>query len=340
VVERRGGDIPRIPFFWHKSFNTGTEEKYSERLQELCASVVDDILTVYWTPPGDFEAPAEFPPDYKWAIEPAPQQTEVRGVTDRRVVSSTDLIDAFIEAMPDPAPFHEGAYPACAIEAQPDRYRVGFDMFTLFERTWFIFGMENTLCEMALNPDRFKRLLAAFTRYHKKVMDSFAALGTHAYFATDDLGSQDRLIFSHAQFRDLYMPFYEELADYAHGHGMTFWLHSDGAITELLDDLITIGVDALHPIQPHCMDPVVVAKKYAGKITFIAGIDVQILLPQGSVAEVEAGTRALIDTFDRAEGGLVLSAANAIMPETPFENIAAWFDIAQRYGGEHRALYA
>jgi hypothetical protein len=339
VVERRGGDISRVPFFWHKSCNTGTMERHGERLEKLNEAVVDDVLPLYWTPPGDFEAPEEFPPDYKWAIEDAPPDATEKGITSRRVISSTDLIDEFIEAMPLPAAFHENAYPACAIDANPNRYRVGFDLFTLFERAWFLFGMENTLCEMALNPERFKRLMAAFTGYHKQVIENFAALGAHAYFATDDLGSQDRLLFSQAQFRELFLPFYEEMIDHCHGLGMTFWLHSDGAITELLDDLIAVGVDALHPIQPHSMDPAVVTEKCAGRITFIAGIDVQVLLPGGSVEEVRSGTRELIDAFDSAEGGLILSTANAIMPETPFDNIFAWFDTAQRYGMESRRRF-
>ena len=339
VVERRGGDIPRVPFFWHKTYNGGTIERHGEKLTELNESIVDDVVGVMWSPPGDFEAPEGFPPDYKWAIEDEPPNPEERGITSRRVISSTDLIDDFIEAMPDPAPFHEGVYPACAIEANPDRYRVGWDMFTLFERAWFLFGMADIMCEMALNPERMKRLCRAFTNYHKKAMDNLAALGTHAYFATDDLGSQDRLLFSRKQFRDIYLPFYEEMIDHCHGLGMTFWLHSCGAMTELLDDFISVGLDALHPIQPHAMDQAAVAKKYAGKITFIAGMDVQYLLPGCTVDEVIAGTKELVDTFDRAEGGLILASANAIMPETPFDNIAAWFNTAQAYGAEHRKQF-
>lgn len=339
VVERRGGDIPRPPFFWHKTYNGGTVERHGEALEALNATVVDDVIGLLWTPPGDFEAPEGFDPDYKWAIEDAPPEPLDRGITSRRVVSSTDLIDEFIEAMPAPAPFHEGVYPRCAIDANPDRYRVGWDMFTLFERAWFLFGMDNILCEMALNPDRMKRLCRAFTDYHKQAIDNLAVLGAHAYFITDDLGSQDRLLFSPEQFRDIYLPFYEEMIDHCHGYGMTVWMHSCGAIEELLDDFIAVGLDALHPIQPHAMDQAAVAAKYAGKITFIAGMDVQYLLPGGTVEEVVAGTKQLIDTFDRAEGGCILASANAIMPETPLDNIAAWFHTAQTYGVEHRKTF-
>ena len=54
---------------------------------------------------------------------------------------------------------------------------------------------------------------------------------------------------------------------------------------------------------------------------------------------VQGKGEELIDAFDSAEGGLILSTANAIMPETPFDNIFAWFDTAQRYGMESRRRF-
>ena len=57
---------------------------------------------------------------------------------------------------------------------------------------------------------------------------------------------------------------------------------------------------------------------------------VQEATPDGVRQEV----RHLIDTFDRPEGGLCLSAGN------PFENIEAFLDEALRYGDEHRLRFA
>ena len=339
VVERRGGDIPRVPLFWHKFYNHGTIEKYGQALQELNASIVDDCISLQYTAPGNFAAPEGAPPGYKWAIEPDPGDLGTRGVTSRPVVSSTDLIDDFIEALPDPADttYYEG--PEQAAKANPDRYCVGWDFFCLFERAWFLFGMEETLCEMMLARPRMERLFRAFTDYHKKVMTGYAAAGAHGYFTSDDLGTQETLIFSRSLFAELYLPFYAELVEHCHSLGMHFWLHSCGAVTELLDALVSIGVDVLHPIQPIAMDQQDVARGFGDRLTFLAGIDVQRLLPAGTVREVEEGTRLLIDTFDREEGGAILAASNGIMPETPLANISAWLVTAERYGRERRTRH-
>jgi uroporphyrinogen-III decarboxylase len=222
----------------------------------------------------------------------------------------------------------------------PGRYCVGWDFFCLFERSWFLFGMEPILCEMLLNPARFRRLLRAFTDYHKRVISGFAAAGAHGYFTSDDLGSQQTLLFSRTAFRDLCRPFYAEIAAHCHSLGLHFWLHVCGAVTDLLDDFVELGVDVLHPIQPVAMDQAAVAQDYRGRLTFLAGIDVQYLLPAGSAADVQAGTRRLIDTFDYEQGGCILAASNGIMPETPLANIKAWLTTAESYGRVRRAAYA
>jgi uroporphyrinogen decarboxylase len=138
----------------------------------------------------------------------------------------------------------------------------------------------------------------------------------------------------------MFKPCYADLARHCHRLGLSFWLHCCGAVTELLDDFIEMGVDVIHPIQPYAMDQRAVAEKYCGRISFLTGIDVQYLLPQASPEGVAQGTRALIDVFDRDYGGCLLAASNGIMPETPLENIRAWLTTAEAYGAEKRRAYA
>jgi hypothetical protein len=339
VIERRGGDIPRIPLFWHKFYNNGTIEKYGEALQRLNESIVDDCINLGFKSPGHFKAPEGTPENYRWAIEPDPGDLKTKGITSRNVVSSTDLIDKFIEAIPDPSDPLYYMDASKLAQDHPDRYCVGWDFHCLFERSWFLFGMDNILCEMMLNPERMKRLLRAFTDYHKKVITNYAKAGAHAYFTADDLGTQKSLMFSQDLLRDQYLPLYEEMIDHCHSLGMHFWLHVCGAITDLLDDFASIKLDVLHPIQPVAMDQQRVAKQYKGKLTFLAGIDVQYLLPAGTTEEVAEGTRKLIDTFDHEEGGCILAASNGIMPETSLANIKTWLTTAESYGRERRKSY-
>lgn len=177
AVERRGGPVPRVPLFWHKFYNAGTIEKYGEALRTLNDSVVDDCVDLFYLPPGNFEAPKSTAEDYKWAIEPDPGDLATQGITSRHVVSSVELIDAFAEAMPDPSNLSYFDDARRVAGDHEGRYCVGWDFFCLFEASWFRFGMADILCEMVDDPDRMRRLLRAFTDYHKEVMTQYAAAG-------------------------------------------------------------------------------------------------------------------------------------------------------------------
>ena len=74
------------------------------------------------------------------------------------------------------------------------------------------------------------------------------------------------------------------------------------------------------------MDDEYTAREYGGRIAFWIGMDVQQLMPFGTPEEVREGCLRRMRTFYRPDGGLILAAGNAIMPETPMENIRAYLE--------------
>ena len=72
---------------------------------------------------------------------------------------------------------------------------------------------------------------------------------------------------------------------------MDVWVHSCGNIQRILPDLAEMGVDALNPVQPECMDIYELKEKHGDKITFWGGISTQQTLPYGTPEEVVAETR-------------------------------------------------
>jgi uroporphyrinogen-III decarboxylase len=84
------------------------------------------------------------------------------------------------------------------------------------------------------------------------------------------------------------------------------------------------------------MDEKTIAAQYGGRMSFLAGFDVQQTLRTASPEEVRAEVRFLVDTFDRADGGLCLAAGNGILPGTPLENVDAFLDEALSYGAKKR----
>jgi uroporphyrinogen decarboxylase len=101
--------------------------------------------------------------------------------------------------------------------------------------------------------------------------------------------------------------------------------HSDGDVTAIVDDLIEIGVDILNPVQPECMDPVALRRRYGKRVGIWGTIGTQSTFPFGSPDDVRREVRTRIETVG-TDGGLFLAPTHMIEPEVPFENIVAFVD--------------
>ena len=69
--------------------------------------------------------------------------------------------------------------------------------------------------------------------------------------SSDDQGTQSGPILPPAVYRELFVPYYKRVNDVVHelAPEMKIFLHSCGAIYDLLDDVIDAGFDVLNPIQ-------------------------------------------------------------------------------------------
>jgi uroporphyrinogen decarboxylase len=72
-------------------------------------------------------------------------------------------------------------------------------------------------------------------------------------------------------------------------------------------------------------------KNYGDQLTFYGGVDVQRLLPFGTVDEVRRGVKDLIKTLGPG-GGFLFATSHNLEPDTPMDNIVALFDAAHEFG--------
>ena len=149
----------------------------------------------------------------------------------------------------------------------------------------------------------------------------------------DDLGAQNGLQVSYDHYRRVIKPrharFFRRVRDLTPAQLM---FHSCGSIVDILDDLVEIGVDIIHPVQVTArgMDPVALKKKYAGKLVFWGGTDSQKTMPFGTVADIRKMVESLIETLGRG-GGYVFSSCHNIQPDVSVEKVVAMFEHAREY---------
>ena len=316
----------RIPLAFARWWGEGLVDQYGERLQQLEKYPEDAVLTLI--DPIRYDDMG-----LSWPLHTG------RAKDSDFVLRDWADLDEFLAKLPDPEHderFAEWQAQADAAHASDRYYLFGWWLF-LFERAWQIRGMENLLTDYYLYPDEVHRLHGALCDlYIRYLQRAERELHPDGFWTSDDLGHQQQLMMQPALFRQILKPYYARIGTFLKENNLHWWLHSCGNNTAILGDLAETGVDVFHPVQKGTMDEQAVARDYGDRLTILAGIDVQHVLQECSPAGVRAEVRFLIDTFDRAEGGMCIAAGNGIVAGTPLENIDAFLDEALRYGIKHR----
>jgi len=324
AIERKGGG--KVPSVMYKWWGVGLEEQYGNKLNEMASVFPDDIFCGWYTPPG-WDKPLTANKSYRWGYRSDYCSSQKHSIGENVVLlPDWNELDKFFGDFPDPnepGTFDEVKKQLAAAEG---RYRLGCWWCLFHEYFWHLRGMEGLMIDYYDHMDELKLIGKRVLEFYKVIVDRYSALGFDGIFTSDDLGHQTGPMMSPAFFEELYLPLYKEFIGYVHSKGMHVFLHSCGDNTKLMEYLIEAGLDVFHPVQKGCMDQAATAKKFGDRITFLAGVDVQHLLPEGTVEEVRTGVREMTDTFYKPEGGLLLAMGNGIMPGTPIENIKAAFE--------------
>jgi hypothetical protein len=151
-----------------------------------------------------------------------------------------------------------------------------------------------------------------------------------------DFGTQNVLFTSAEVFRRLYKPFYRKINDWIHKH--TEWktfFHTCGAIYELLDDFIEMGVDIINPVQCSAvgMDAKKLKANYGDKLVFWGGgVDTQKTLPFGTPEEVCREVRQRLEIFSPGAASCSRRFYNTVA-NVPAENLVAMYRTIREFRG-------
>ena len=199
-----------------------------------------------------------------------------------------------------------------------------------------LIGMEGLLIRMIESPELISYLFKKITNYYlevqKKIYQKAGNLIDIVFFG-EDFATQNGLMFSKEMWRLFIKPNLEKMFKQAKEYGYKVMFHSCGAISEIIPDLIEIGVDILEPIQPKAkgMDIIELNKKYGDKISFHGNIDTQITMPRGTKKDVEKEVLDII-TNVAPGGGLIICTSHEIQGDVPVDNIITLYDTAIKYG--------
>ena len=204
----------------------------------------------------------------------------------------------------------------------PEVFTLAGTLVRPFERLCFIRTMEQAMVDLAEEPPELLELLRRIREHYVREVEVWARTDVDAIMIMDDWGTQRGMMVSPRVFRRHFRPMYEEFVAIARRHGKFVFMHSDGNILDIMEDLIAIGIDAINS-QVACMGVEELGRRFAGRITFWGEINRQILLARGTRAEVEAAVRD-VRAHLYAHGGVI--AQCEFGPGAIPENVVHVFD--------------
>ncbi len=205
-----------------------------------------------------------------------------------------------------------------------------------FYRYTYLRGHTQAYRDLVKNPDITHYCLEKLFNFHyentKRIYGQIPGQVTFSYIS-EDMGAQTGLLFSPQIIAEFFLKGMKRMVELAHENDVHAFCHSDGAIREVIPELIDIGIDILNPIQWRCagMDRERLKADFGDQLIFHGGMDNQQTLAFGSVADVRAEVKYNLDVLGK-NGGYILAPCHNIQPISPMENIIAMYETGCIYG--------
>lgn len=236
---------------------------------------------------------------------------------------------ACVEALPTPV--IERGKAAAVVRAYHER---GYPVFgyagSVYEWSWWLRGMQEFMMDLVGDPAMAEAVLAKVADYTRTLALETARAGVDVLCFYDDAGMQTGMQISPDMWRRFVKPRWRDVLGSVRSAfpRCLFFLHCCGQIQEIIPDIIEVGFQVLHPVQPECMEFREIRQRYGRELVLCASMSAQRLFPFGTpddVREWVRATRQLCSSDNRA----ILCPSNLIQPETPWENIVAFADAAR-----------
>lgn len=210
-------------------------------------------------------------------------------------------------------------------ETKRDKFIVANIGWGLFERTWTLRGFTNVLMDSIAEPEFYEALLDRIVDMQLDFIEKSATLDIDGIMFSDDWGDQRGVILGPERWRSLIKPRIARLYDAVHKRGLYTLSHCCGNVTDIIPDLIEVGLDVLESVQPEAMNPYELKRRFGRHITFWGGLGSQSTLAFGPPTAIRNEVKRLSVEMSQG-GGYILAPAKALLNSMPLENAIAAVD--------------
>jgi uroporphyrinogen decarboxylase len=201
----------------------------------------------------------------------------------------------------------------------------------IFTISWILMGFETFCMSFIQNEPLIRKL---FDKVGTIQFEAFKKVigkpNVGAVWVVDDVAYDAGLMISPKYLRTYLFPWYRKMAAICKEKDIPFIFHSDGDLWKIMDDIVGLGANAVHPIEPKAMDINEVKKRYGDKLAIMGNIDVD-KLTRGTKEAVVAEVKKRIKEIG-VGGGYCIGSSNSIPEWMNYDNYLTFIQAALQFG--------
>ena len=194
-------------------------------------------------------------------------------------------------------------------------------------------GVQQTMMMYYDDRELLIQLLRIFQDYHLAIMRRVLEQGVEIVFEAWYNCSMSAG-WSPQQFQELFLPLIKENVELIHSYGAYVDYYDDGKMDAVLVDLADAGVDIVETLAPPPLGDIDLAsakQRIGDRVCLKGHLDQVNLICFGKPHQIREAVRKAIEVAFPGSG-FIIGTADSIRPESPPENIRAYFDAAYEFG--------
>lgn len=201
----------------------------------------------------------------------------------------------------------------------------------IFTAAWEMMGLENFSLKMYDEPEMIEKLIEKIGEIQLGVLENLLKIDSvGAVWAPDDVAYYTGTMVPAEWLRRTLFPIYKKMAQMCKTVDRPLIYHSDGNLWPVLDTILDVGFDALHPIESESMDIYELREKLDNKICLIGNIRVHSLATENEDYITELVKDRVINLGHK--GAYCVGSSNSVPNCVPLKNYKAMLKANADFG--------
>ncbi|HOP55309.1 MAG TPA: uroporphyrinogen decarboxylase family protein [bacterium] len=208
---------------------------------------------------------------------------------------------------------------------------IGMHLHDALNYPLYLRGAEQLFIDTIENPALVHRLVDISVRHNIAIAEKAIELGADFIILGDDYGASNGPMMSPRSFREFFLPGIRRIVQSVRSKGAFCFKHCCGNINAIIDDMVSTGISALHPLDISAGMDILAVKNRFTNLTVMGGVNCGAPLTEWSKEALVDEVRSVLERM-KSGGRYIISSSNSIHSKVKPENLLSMWETVERYG--------